>query len=815
VSDLGTQIKRAAAQYAGEDVYAPGRARSTPEKVAGASRPGRKEHGRVAGASRSGRKEHGRVAGASRSGRKDLRGCKSCRKKLLAKMKPAPPAARIGAVVTACNEGEEVGRTVESLRESVRDAALGVWVVDDGSSDGSCEDVTRGDVRVLRHDKPNGVGISRNDGCARALEAGADVVTFHDAHMRFPEGVLEALAQKAVESGAIVCSKAKGWWNADGSDQPFVAWGADLHWNLKYGLQPKYRTGRWMDAAWGRVPCPMGACYVISRETIARLSEPTGRLWDDVAGRWGFSEQALAVKAFLLDVPVLVSRDLPSHHQYRRANPVPNAGLEVWKNACFSMAALLSPETFEERFRAYCETYLGAKAAARLAEQARAGAKRSWTPRDEQRIFTHLCGRSATITSPHDDHCWLTELSDVVSARRTQHSGLSVLQWRPGESTLRIKHLLPEAEVTCIEWVKHRATNWLPLLRDVPGLRLTQATLDAWPDPAGAGLIEAGRRFDLITIGGEMQEQCRAAAERLLAPGGRILVNPTADRLVIADEFRTEAQRQLDAHRTPKPHADAPAVRSAAKPTLTVCLLNWRRAENIGPILECLERQSAAPRVLLWDNGAGEPDGMALHYRRPGGELVPIEQHPLVDLAVRPSRNLGCFPRWWLAATADTEYVCSMDDDLLLTDERFLEDAVAAHRKLCQVRDGIVGLFGVRLVPGKNYKDSRHFNGRAREDTRVDIVKGRFMLLPKRLLARVPLAVPGVDLFEDDVYLSLCIGGGQGGAHMLPASLSGRWRQLGKEDGRSASLRPGHYAHRDEQIRKLTGFSSGRPEAAR
>jgi len=735
------------------------------------------------------------------------------------------PAVRIAGVFTAFNEGEEVRRTVEdwlaSLGEAVEPLAI---VVDDGSRDGSCSaPFASPAVRVLRHDRARGVGRSRNDGLRAALEWNMNVVAFHDAHMRFPEGVIEALARKAVESGAIVCSKAKGWWDKDGKPHAFVGRGADLHWNLNYGLQPKYRVYARDSEEWTRVPCPMGACYVMSRETVRRLMGPTGRLWDDVEGRWGFSEQALALKAFLLGIPVLVSRDLATHHRYG-PNPAFDFIIqaEMWRNVCFATAALLSEETFERRFRAHCEVYLGPKRVADILARARERAGEAdpcWPREAEERIWTHLCGRSAPITAPHPDHAWL---ADLRSAARSGRPGLRILQWRPGESTVLLRRLLPAAEITALEWVGHRVQNWQALLQRL-GVKLLQTDLDGWTNPLSKGFLN-GQRFDLITIGGELAEECMPVARGLLAPGGRILVNPTADALQIEDAERRKAAGQIDkwkdarasqrnagagrrdSHQDPKPvgvtqhvprSPSAPAVSS-----VTVVLLNWRRPENIVPVLRSLAVQTARPRVMIWDNGAGEAG--PLQVRMPTGELVPVETVPIVERVVRPDANMGCFPRWWLAAACETEYVCSIDDDLALADARVLEDAISAQRGICP--DGIIGLFGVRLAEGKSYKDSRHYNGRVKADTRVDIVKGRFMLFPRRLLERVPLHVPGVEQAEDDLYVSLAISRARPDAHLLPATLSGRWRRVGKEDARSNALRPGHYGLRDDMIRRLQDY---------
>ncbi len=747
---------------------------------------------------------------------------------------------RIGAVILAHNEGEEVTKTVESLVGSIAYSAeaalaakagkgklteLRVWVVDDGSKDGSCKALD-GPVSVIRHDAAKGVGRSRNAGCAIVLAASMDVVSFHDGHMRFPPGVLEALARKAVSSGAIVTSKSKGWWNSKGEEHKFRAWGCDLHWNFAYGIQPKHRIYCKDQPEWTRVPAPMGACYVMSRATIERLSAPTGRLWDDVAGRWGFSEEALAVKAFLLDVLVLVSRDLATHHHYANVNPLSGEGVdvnaEVWKNRCFAMAALLSEETFERRFRTFCETRLGPKLTAELINEARQDAQKylhPWSINDERRMFTHLFGRGAPITGPHGDHGWLENLieqAQLAAAPLTRP--MRILQWRPGESTVLLRRHFEAAEITALEWFPHRVQTWRPLMKDL-GVNLIQTDLNGWINPVRAGFFKVpsaveGQGFDLITIGGELQEECRKVAERLLAPGGRIVVNPTGDVLQIEDAERRKAGQKIEEWRArpgtdssqavpglrnpPSPKAREGEVGKADNSSVTVLLLNWRRPENFIHVLRSLALQTVKPCIWIWDNGYGDEGGLKFPA---GGSLHPIEEHPAVERAIYSSRNFGCFPRWWLASACETDYVCSMDDDFMFTDERVLEDAIQAHRELCE--DGIVGMFGVRLVEGKDYLHGHHFNGRVRRDERVDVIKGRFMLLPRRLLERVPMAIPGVERAEDDLYVSLSVSQGQRGHHVLPARLAGRWKRVGKEDARSNSLRPGHYKHRDEMVRAL------------
>ncbi len=765
----------------------------------------------------------------------------------------AVPALRIGAVVTALNEGGQVAQTVRSLAESVGDADLQIILVDDGSTDDSCSFARElGNVRLVRHERPAGVGRARNAGWKLAVELGCNVVSFHDAHMRFPAGGLEVLARRALQSECFVCAGSNGLEHQKGN-RLFCC---DLFCNRKEALQPKWsHIAKAPTEQWARSPAPMGAGYVMGRATAERLEAATGTLWDDTAGRWGFSEQAIAVKAFLLDIPVLFSRDVVFRHLYRGANPVPDAGTEKWKNAARCTALLFGREVWQRRFEGWCARQLGAKAVARLAEEAFRAATECNTPvrwtRPVEDVFTHLCGKHATVDAPHPEHEWLPEVETACReiVRRTADkpggAGARVLQWRPGEATLLARRILPKAEISAVEMPGHRADNWWDIC-GANGIKLLKAKLGRDYPRAGQ---EIGGEFDLVLVGGEMQEECAALARRLLAPHGKVIVNPAADRNQIEDnELKTEAKalkahhgdsllrrssigcegrtestekdKNLDNGKTQNtaptvavPQAPSGAVPpvpavlgdlrvsvvnpSVVDPSVTVCLLNWKRPENFGPLLDCLASQTLRPQVFLWDNA-------------PEGGRAP--DHELVELSVQSSRNLGCFPRWALAALADTEFVCSMDDDLVFADERVLEDAIAACREECP--DGIVGFFGWSEVEGKDYRHGRHHNGTT-TGTACDVVKGRFMLMRRALLERVPLEIPtladfdGLSHREDDVYVSLCISGGRPAWHRIPARLGHRCKDLLQRSA-AATAQPGHWQNRDRAIRAIKAWMAAR-----
>jgi hypothetical protein len=199
-------------------------------------------------------------------------------------------------------------------------------------------------------------------------------------------------------------------------------------------------------------------------------------------------------------------------------------------------------------------------------------------------------------------------------------------------------------------------------------------------------------------------------------------------------------------------------------------------------------------RVAIWNNGDALPDA--------------VRKHPVVDLVVDSGRNLGCMSRWHLAALAGAELVCCLDDDLVPADDRVIEDAVTACREEC--RDGIVGGFGWRGLGETTYREGEHVRASGRDEP-VDIVKGRFMVLRRELLKRVPLALPQIDGPEalgfrcDDIALSLCIARGEPRRHLLPPVLAGRWIELPKGHA-SLDAQPAHYAIRDRAIHRFRAW---------
>jgi hypothetical protein len=160
---------------------------------------------------------------------------------------------------------------------------------------------------------------------------------------------------------------------------------------------------------------------------------------------------------------------------------------------------------------------------------------------------------------------------------------------------------------------------------------------------------------------------------------------------------------------------------------LTVLILNWKRPSNIRHVIAGWRMQSIPVSIFLWDNG---------DLRPPPSD---------VDLYVKSSVNLKCYPRWHLAAYAASEFICTNDDDLAVIDDKLAERIVA--RLSIMPEDTIIGPVGMCLKDGKY-----HFQEVVNDDRRVDVVKGRMACMRRAFLAKVPTWPPVPT--EDDIYIS-------------------------------------------------------------
>ncbi|WP_448206770.1 hypothetical protein [Azospirillum sp. sgz302134] len=212
------------------------------------------------------------------------------------------------------------------------------------------------------------------------------------------------------------------------------------------------------------------------------------------------------------------------------------------------------------------------------------------------------------------------------------------------------------------------------------------------------------------------------------------------------------------------------------KGTLTVCLTNWRRPELLRRLLPRLAANKLEPRLFVWNNG--EP-----------------ADFPEAHWTVASSVNMICWPRWFMATCAETEYVCIIDDDIDVIHQDSLEVLVA---EVAGSPPGtIAGVEGVVLSPAGGYRDGTHRRMGDHRPTSVpcDVVKGEVMAMRTAdLRRRLPLSDPA-RYREDDIAVSALLAEGQRDRHRCIAN---PWRYFRVYDAPHALCeQPGHSDRRD------------------
>jgi glycosyltransferase involved in cell wall biosynthesis len=222
---------------------------------------------------------------------------------------PTPPAAGrrrdeplVSVIITAHNEGAEVLRTIESV-EANTTAPVEFIVVDDGSTDGCCENLDRQQLRVIRHDRRIGVAHSRNAG---ARVGRGDVFVFLDGHQRVSAGCLERCAAVALSRGAIVWPDVRALHNRS-------AVGHGAFFRLRRDGNPF--TATWNNRRFGqpisKITSLRAPGYFVPRKLFDELR------WITQLRGWGATEAAIALKAFFLGIDILHICGPVARHLFR------------------------------------------------------------------------------------------------------------------------------------------------------------------------------------------------------------------------------------------------------------------------------------------------------------------------------------------------------------------------------------------------------------------------------------------------------------------------------------------------------------------
>jgi hypothetical protein len=152
---------------------------------------------------------------------------------------------------------------------------------------------------------------------------------------------------------------------------------------------------------------------------------------------------------------------------------------------------------------------------------------------------------------------------------------------------------------------------------------------------------------------------------------------------------------------------------------ITIVFLNWKRKKHLQTILDSTKNQTYKPNIYLVDNSSSNKD----HKITVGDDINYISS----------DNSIKCWARWDLLKEINTKYYCVMDDDLNFTQNDVLEICRNYMEENPDV-DG-VGYTGVINDAQSQYWLCTHvqdpWDG---IDTKVDVIKGRFMFLRRSKL---------------------------------------------------------------------------------
>ena len=114
---------------------------------------------------------------------------------------------KVAVLIPTYNERDNIGRLVSEVAKAGVDS---IYVIDDGSPDGTAELVKRMDVKglhLIERGRKLGIGSAYLDGIKVALKDGADVIVQMDADMSHDPGDLPGLLRALSRSDLVIGSR--------------------------------------------------------------------------------------------------------------------------------------------------------------------------------------------------------------------------------------------------------------------------------------------------------------------------------------------------------------------------------------------------------------------------------------------------------------------------------------------------------------------------------------------------------------------------------------------------------------------------------
>lgn len=208
---------------------------------------------------------------------------------------------------------------------------------------------------------------------------------------------------------------------------------------------------------------------------------------------------------------------------------------------------------------------------------------------------------------------------------------------------------------------------------------------------------------------------------------------------------------------------------------VTAILLSYKRKPNMERIVAAYRNQTVKVDVWLINNDGFESFG--------------------ADRLIAIPWNAGEMARYVFCARPETEFVCFQDDDFLIGDDRFIEDALWVLEGRINF---LVGTAGRNINWEGDIPVAGHYGPEAKKGKGAAILKGHFQIFHKSYAGRV--RIPG-HKNASDIYWSMDVSYGAP-AHLVSAELAGRLKRL-DQHGVGLEYRNNHWSERSDVVRAI------------
>jgi glycosyltransferase involved in cell wall biosynthesis len=255
---------------------------------------------------------------------------------------------KLTVIIPFLNEGEEIGRTLQSIRETAGEQVDIILVNDASYNNFDYEPVAaKYNASYIRNEKRMGAAYSRDTGVQHCA---TDCFLHIDGHMRFYHNDWWKTIVAAIEQNkrALFCCKCKAL-DTRGTDvtkQPFF--GASISF---YDLSPVWnRRDICPDRDMATVPCVLGASYACNKQYWQYLKGLSG------LKMYGSEEPYISLKVWLEGGECILLKKIEIGHIFRNRFPYLVSRREMLFNKLLIAETLLPPEHKDRVYNALRNT---------------------------------------------------------------------------------------------------------------------------------------------------------------------------------------------------------------------------------------------------------------------------------------------------------------------------------------------------------------------------------------------------------------------------------------------------------------------------